>query len=164
MNAPNEASAVGVFDDLDSAENTINELRQAGFQADEIGIIGHVNQDPTVPTPPAMNAPEGNAITGFVKGSVLGTIVGTLVIVVIPGLGAIAGAGHWFEIIGGAALGAVAGGVLIAFSSFVFARGKTRFLAAELEKGRFVVTVKNPGRKEEAASVLRRRGIHAATS
>src|SRR5687767_7746418 len=99
-----EPSAVGVFDDLEKAERTLDELRHAGFPSDELGIIGHVGSDQTVPTPPQMHPPEENAITGFLRGGMGGCIVGTLVIVIVPGLGDVSGTGRWFEIIGGAIL------------------------------------------------------------
>jgi hypothetical protein len=161
MNPPNEPSAVGVFDNLEKAERTIDELRRVGFSADEIGIIGHVGEEQSVPKPLQMQAPEDNAINGLIEGSILGAIIGTFVILVIPGLGEVSGLGRWFEFIGGAALGAVAGGVLIAFGSLVFSRPRTRFFVSELEKGHFIVTVKNPQRKSEAVEVLRRQGASA---
>src|SRR6266568_1137420 len=98
MTTTNEPSAVGVFNDLDKAERTIDELRRAGFQSDEIGIIGHVGQDQTVPTPPETHVPEENAVTGFVRGAGIGAIVGAFVILVIPGLADVAGLGRWFDI------------------------------------------------------------------
>jgi hypothetical protein len=159
MTDQNNPSAVGVFDNLDKAERTIDELRRAGFQSDEIGIIGHVGEDQPVPTPLTTHAPEDNAVHGFMRGAVIGAIVGGFVLFAIPGLAEIAGFGRWFDIVGGAVLGSVICGLLIAFSTFVFMQPKTRFLHAELEKGNFVVTVKNPARKEEAVSVLRRQGL-----
>lgn len=159
-----DPSAFGIYDDLEKAERTIDELRRAGFQADEIGIIGHVGPEQkvtTVPTPKDTHEPEQNAVDGFVRGAVIGAIVGAFVALVIPGLAAIAGEGRWFEIVGGAILGAVAWGVIAAFSSFVFMRPKTRVFASELEKGRIIVTVSNAARKEEAVSLLRRQGIQA---
>jgi hypothetical protein len=68
----------------------------------------------------------------------------------------VAGLGRWFDVVGGAALGACVCGVLLAFGSFLFWRPKTRFYAGELEKGNFIVIVKNPVRKNEATAVLRR--------
>jgi hypothetical protein len=144
------------------AERTIEELRRAGFPEDEIGIIGHVGPEETVPTPREMHHPEENALTGFLRGGIMGGAIGALVIVAIPGMSEVTGLGRWFEILGGAVLGAVAGGVLIAFASFLFARATTRYFAEELEKGRFIVTVKNPQRKEEALSVLRRQESRTA--
>lgn len=162
MATTNEPAAVGVYDNLEKAERTIDELRRAGFPSDEIGIIGHVGPEETVSTPRELQQPEENVIRGFVQGSILGAVTGLMVILVIPGLGEVSGFGRWFEFVGGAALGAVCGGVLIAFASFVFSRTLARFFAGELEKGNFIVTVKNPNRREEAMIVLRRLGDGAA--
>ena len=156
MSTTTEPAAVGVFDDLANAQRSIDDLRRAGFTEDEIGIIGNVGEEKGVPTPREMRQPEGNAVLGFVQGSLLGAIIGVLVIAVIPGLGEVSQFGRWFEVVGGAALGAILGGVLLAVSSFLFSRQLSRFFAGELERGRFIVTVKNAGRKEEAVSVLQR--------
>jgi hypothetical protein len=162
MNHANEEpSAVGVFDDLEKAERTIDELRRAGFASDEIGIIGHVGTDRMVPTPPSMHVPEENVVTGFMRGGLGGCLVGTLVILVVPRLGEVTETGRWFEIIGGALLGAVVGGVFMAFAGLYFSRPGRRFMATQLEQGNFIVTVKNPQRKDEAVAVLRRQGLFA---
>jgi len=152
MNA-NDPSAIGVYDDLQKAEHAIDDLRQAGFAGDEIGIIGRVPEE-AVPT--KMHYQEDNAVTGLIRGAILGAAVGAFIMLVIPGIGEVAGLGRWFEVLGGAILGAVACGVAIAFGSFFFVTSRSRLEAAELAKGNFIVTVKNPQRKEEAASVLRR--------
>jgi hypothetical protein len=157
MITTNDPSAVGVFEDLEIAKRSIDDLRQAGFSDEEIGIIGNVGEETVVPTPREMRQPEGNAILGFVQGSVVGAVIGLLVIAAIPGLAQVSEFGRWFELVGGAALGAVVGGVLLALSSFLFSRQLSRFFAGELERGRYIVTVKNPQRKEEAVSVLRQK-------
>src|ERR1043166_3625590 len=70
MNNPssNEPSAVGVCDNLEKPEHVIEELRRAGFQSEEIGIIGHVGPDEKVSPPREMHTPEENAISGFLRG------------------------------------------------------------------------------------------------
>jgi len=155
MPITDEMATIGTFNDLSSAEQTINELRRAGFQADEISIIDHTTENPTQ-VPPETQAPEDNAINGFIRGAITGAISGIFVVLAIPGLAEVAGVGRWFEILGGAALGAVTSGVLVALSTFVFMRPRTRLIAQGAENGRFLVTLKNPGRKEEAVSILRR--------
>ncbi len=40
--ATKDTLSVGVFDDLETAQRSINDLRRAGFGQEEIGIIGHV--------------------------------------------------------------------------------------------------------------------------
>jgi hypothetical protein len=156
-----ESSTVAVFDDLAQAEQALDELRRAGFSSEEIGIIGHMGDQQTVPTPAELKAPEANATFAMAKGGIWGAIVGTAVIAAIPGLARVSDLGLWFEIVGGALLGAVVGGVLFAVGSLGFLRPKAQFYRRQLEKGRFVVTVKNPQRNQEAISVLRRQSVHA---
>jgi hypothetical protein len=159
MDNTGKPSAVGVFNDLDKAERTIEELRRAGFESDEIGIIGHVGENQPLSAPPDVHPPEDNAITGIIRGGIIGAIVGLVVILMIPGLGEVTRLGYWFEILGGIIVGAVVCGVLVALSSLIFMRPETRVFSAELEKGNFIVAVKNPARKDEAVSVLRRQGL-----
>src|SRR5262245_24205655 len=106
MMASQNTQSVGVFDTLDAAERSIDELRRHGFRQDEIGIIGHVDEKHPVSAPLAMKAPEHNVIHGVRSGGLVGAVIGALVILVIPGLAAVAQAGWWFEILGGAILGA----------------------------------------------------------
>jgi len=150
-------SALGVFTDLDQAEHSVTELRRAGFAASEIGIIGHVGNR-LIPVPLAMRAPEDNAAEGLTYGGILGAIIGTIVMLVIPGLGDLSGAGKWFEFVGGAVLGAAVGGVLLAFGSFGFSRPRSRLIAHELDSGNVIVTVRSSHRADEAMSLLRRGG------
>lgn len=157
MTTLQDPSAVGIYNDLETAERRIDELRRAGFSEEEVGIIGHVGSEETVPTPLEMHEPEENAITGLIRGAIIGAITGAFVILVIPGLGEVAGLGRWFDVLGGGILGAIVCGLLVAFASFVFMRPKSRLFAAALERGLFIVTVKNPARKQEAISVLRQR-------
>src|SRR6266480_3749576 len=98
MNTVEDPSAIGVYNDLDKAEHAIDELRLAGFKSDEIGIIGHVASADKVPTPPEMHAPEENAITGLIRGGLIGAVVGAFVILVIPGIGKVAGLDDWFDL------------------------------------------------------------------
>lgn len=159
----NEPLAVGVFDDLDKAEQTMDALRRAGFPSEEIGIIGNMDHQKqgAVPTPAHVKAPESNAVNGMVGGAVMGAIIGLVVIAVIPGIGWVSGGGRLFEIVGGVILGAAVGGPLFAFGSMLFTRAKARRYGRELEQGRFIVTVRDPRRQEEAMSLLRRQAVHA---
>jgi hypothetical protein len=148
--------AVGVYKDLDSAEHTIETLRRSGFRAEEIGIAGHIDAKQPGTTPTALTTPEEYATQGMVAGGVLGAVVAVVVLLAIPGLAVLSGLGFGFELLAGAALGAAAGGVLVAFGTQVFPKTRARFLRRELDKGRYIVTVSNPQRRDEAASLLQR--------
>jgi hypothetical protein len=148
-------SAMGVFNNLDKAEKTVDQLRRAGFPSAQIGIIGHVEGQP-IPTPLGMRTPEDNATNSVLRGGILGALIGVIVSAVIPGLGELSGLGTWFEILGGAVLGGSVGGVILAFGSLLFSRPNSRLVARELESGHVIVTVTSPDRNDEAVSVLRR--------
>jgi len=164
MTATQQPVSVGVFDNLDQAERTIDHLRQHGFAADEIGIVGHVGEEQSVSAPMTMKAPERNAMHGAWTGGLFGGIIGLLVMMVIPGLGAAAQAGWWFETLGGVVFGAAAGGALFAFGSLWFVRDRSRLYKTELEQGRFIVTVNNPDRQHEALAVLGHEAVHSETA
>lgn len=160
-----DVQTVGVFASYREAEQTIGELRRHGFQDDEIGIIGNVGEErDEIPTPLGMKAPEWNAIRGVSAGGAYGAIIGVVVALVVPGLGEVSGLGRAMELAFGAALGAVMGGVLLAFGSLAFSRLAGNFYETELQKGRFIVTVKDPQRHGEALAVLRRRAVQAVTN
>jgi hypothetical protein len=156
-----EPLTVGVFENLDQAQRTIDELQRRGFNSEEIGIIGHVGDETPVSTPPQMRPAEHNATRGVWSGALFGALVGAVVIVVIPGVAWVTQTGRWLEILCGIVLGAGVGGVLFAFRSFTYSLGRGNVYESELKKGRFVVTVKNPHRLQEALSVLGRRAIQA---
>jgi len=162
--ATHEPLSVGVFDDLEKAQRTLDELRRHGFQSNEIGIIGHVGEEQQpVSTPTDMKAPERNVMRGACAGAIFGALIGILTLLIIPGLGEVSGQGRWFEIVGGAILGAAVGAVFLALGGLFFSQPEGRFYERELEKGRFLVTVKNPDRHQEALIVLRREAVPVAS-
>jgi len=149
--------SVGSFDDLQNAQRAIQELRSHGFREDEIGIIGHVGEEGKgIPTPLGMKSPEWNATRGVAAGGLCGAVVGLMVAVITPLVATAAELGQWFQISFGAVLGAAVGGALFAFGGLLASRLQGRFYESELEKGRFLVTVKNAERKNEALTLLGR--------
>lgn len=155
-----EPLTVGVFENLDQAQRTIAELQSRGFHSEEIGIIGHIGDDSPVPLPPQMQAAEHNATRSVWSGALFGALIGAIVIGVIPGIAWVTNTGRWLEILCGIVLGAGVGGVLFAFRSLTYSLAHGNTYEADLKKGRFVVTVKNPHRLQEALSVLGRRAVH----
>jgi uncharacterized integral membrane protein len=153
---------IGVFDDLEKAQQTIDELRQRGFPPDEIGIIGHIDDEGLpIPWPHGLRAAEQNVVRAVSMGGLFGAIIGALVALVIPGLAEVTQTGRWFELLGGAALGAAIGGCLLAFCALGFSWPHARLYKRDLEQGRFIVMVKNGERSEESLKVLRRQAVHS---
>ncbi len=144
------------------AEQAIGELRRAGFDSDEIGIIGHVGDKDGV-RPAEMRKPEWNVTDAMFRGGVLGGVTGIVVILAIPALSRIANLGFVFDVLGAGILGAGIAGMLMAVASLRYFTPKSRFYDAELQEGRFIITVKNPSRKEDAVSILNRPGVNVTT-
>lgn len=161
MATTSERATVGVYDDLEKAERTVDELRRAGFSQEEIGIIGNVaNDSPLLPAMPARESPEFNVTHGVLTGGIIGAVIGGLVMLVIPGLGEVSGMGYSFEVLGGLVLGAAAGGVMFAYGALFMFKSRSRYFNQQLERGRYLVTVKSPQRQQEAMNLLSRQGVH----
>ena len=159
MTHQHNESTVGVFTQLREAERSVEDLKRAGFAQDEIGIVGNVSpDDAALPMAASAQAPEYNVTEGVLAGGLAGAIVGFVVLLAIPGLGEVSGFGRWFEWVGGLLVGGAVGGFLFAFVGLFLSRRRAYYLRQQLDKGRYIVTVRSPDRKQEAANVLRRRG------
>jgi hypothetical protein len=88
-------------------------------------------------------------------GGVMGAVIAAIVLVAMRYVSVASGLGFWFELIGGAALGAAVGGVFLALASSPLSWDKARWYQKDLEKGRFIVTVNNPQRRHEAEALLK---------
>ena len=106
---------VGVFKTEHEASQAIQELKQHGFQADDISVIARNKQDlNAIHDETGTKAPEGMA-SGATTGGLLGGLTGLLAgigALAIPGIGPIIAAGPIAAALAGAAVGAGAGGLV----------------------------------------------------
>jgi len=165
MNAQQRTTVVGVFEDLRHADQAVNELRNAGFREDQIGVAGR-HAEGTTET--AATSAEGShagtgALTGAVAGAGLGGLVGLGIMAgVIPAIGPVIAGGTLAAILANAAGGAAIGGVLGALTGAGVPEEEARYYQGEFEAGRTIVTVKADGRYDDALAVLRRHGAYDA--
>lgn len=144
-------TVVGIFDDLQSATDAVEELRQRGFPDEQIGLAGRT---PEAETPGAAAHESSGAGIGVLTGASLGGMLAgsaaapmlTPVLILTPVL-----------------TGAVIGGLIGFFIGLGVPEEEARSYQGELEEGRTVVTVAAPGRYDEALAVLRRHGAAEAT-
>jgi hypothetical protein len=148
--------AVGVFRDAAQARQAIDELRRAGYSEDEIGFL--TRADTTEPE----NATEARVATDAVEGGVIGVTVGAVAALLIPGFGPAIAGGVLLATLGGAALGAAAGGLIGALTSMGVEKEEAQFYRRELEAGRTIVTVKAANGYDDAMAILRRNGAYDA--
>ena len=149
--------AVGVFADPRQAEQAFHELRQAGFRDDELGFIV---RDRTALSGEeakehAVTEEETTPATGAVVGGVLGGVAGAAAALLIPGLGP-AIAGGILTTVGGAALGAATGGLIVMLTHMGVPEEEAKSYDQAFQAGRIIVIVQADERPWEAFEILKR--------
>lgn len=146
--------AVGVFQEPAQAHRAIEELRQAGYSDDEIGFLARASaMEPDQVTAASIT---NNAIEGGLVGGLLGAVVALL----IPGFGLAIAGGVLAASLGGAALGATAGGLLGVLLNVGIPEEEARQYQQALEAGHTVITVKAESGYADALRILRRNGAY----
>jgi hypothetical protein len=155
MQQPFRSIAVGVFDTAADAERSVQDLRRAGFAADEIGIV---EPDADVEHAHVTDAAsDGQGIRSGVRelstaGAVIGGLLGAATALVIPGIGAVVAGGILATTLGAAL------GVAAVLAGFGLSDRQASFYERQLEAGRTIVTVEVTGRYEEATQIFRAHG------
>ena len=154
-------TAVGVFDKVRLAQQAVEELRDAGFKEEHIGLVARhveVTQIPPEPTNQEAKVSEG-ALGGIVTGAGLGGLWAIGVeIELLPALGELVLGGFFSGLVAGAMAGATGGGVLGALVAAGLSRHEAERYQEELHAGRVIVTVHTDDRYDEALSILRSNG------
>jgi len=160
------SAIVGVFDDRGKAQRAVEELRQAGFDDDQIGFAAR-GEDGTTHSGFGTGAETeagSHAGTGAVAGGVLGGLLGAAAALLLPGIGPVVAGGILAATLGGAAVGAAAGGLIGALTGMGVPEDEARYYEQEVQSGRTIVTVKADGRYQEAMDILQRNGAYNAGS
>jgi hypothetical protein len=160
----NHATAVGVFHDREAARSAVNELRRLGFPEDHIGMI---SRDPVELDVTGENATstvdaskwEKGAATGVAAGAGVGALWALGIAAgVLPAIGPVIAGGLLASVLVSAAGGAAIAGVVGALIGLGIPEEEARYYEGELSSGRTLVTVRAPGRLEEAEEILRGHG------
>ncbi|HUS14326.1 MAG TPA: hypothetical protein VM536_04820 [Chloroflexia bacterium] len=149
-----EEIAVGVFPDRASAEAALALLEAHGFQPADVSIVmpdaGDPNQDMD-------GAAKGAVTNAAAMGGVLGGVGGLLLglgLLTIPVVGPVLAAGPLMAALGGAALGAGAGGLVGALTNAGLHPHHAARLEQAVRDGSVLVTVAATPRHEEARDLL----------
>lgn len=145
---------VGVFADRMSAEQAITDLKQAGFDTSQMGLLMQNREEAKQAASDAGIKTTGGAVTGGVLGSALGAILAATGTFVIPGIGPFISAGILATAITGGALGAIAGGLI----GLGIPREEADYYETQVREGRVLVTVDPQGHDMEAREIMLRNG------
>ena len=159
-------TVVSVFHDRDDAQDAINALRDAGFNADDVSILARDRDVAGRLADDTGTEAAAGAATGALAGGLLGGVAGWLVgigALAIPGVGPIIAAGPIAAALGGAALGAASGGIIGALTGAGVPEDEARYYDEEFRRGGIVVTVQARGRYDEARRIMHEYGGMDAT-
>jgi hypothetical protein len=159
MEAPFRSLVIGVFNTAAEAEHCVEDLRRAGFAADEIGII-EPDAEATTRSPAEETTAESGRFSGVRRlgaaGAIIGGLLGVVTALVIPGIGPVIAGGVFSTALGGAALG-----FTVVLAGFGMTERQATFYERQLEQGKTVVTVNVAGRYQETTEIFRAAGAHS---
>ena len=148
---------------LPAAEEVIDTIRgtsDAHHEAKEGAVSNEAKVEAKEDKEALAHETRVNEGVGVVSGGVLGGVLGAASALSIPGIGPVIAGGILIAALGGAAIGAVSGGFLSAFTNIGVPEKRVYHYRREFEAGHIIVTVKPNGREQEVVDLLRRNGAH----
>jgi uncharacterized membrane protein len=163
MTTLERTTAIGVFADRVTADAALDELRKAGFAADQLGFVVR-NRDVTERTAVPAGVSELKLMpstgAGAMGGGLIGGIAGAAVSLLIPGFGPALAGGMLLATLGGVTMGAVAGGFIGSLIHIGIPEEEAHRYQDLLTDGHSIVTVRAPERYEEALKILAQHGAY----
>jgi hypothetical protein len=162
MDSLSTNTVVGVFDTPQAAQRGVLELKMAGFNEEQIGVlsrndegrvVGKVEQDNTSST--------AGAATGAAAGAGLGALWGLGILAgVLPGIGPAIVGGTLGVLLSSAAAGAAAAGIAGALAGLGVPQEEATFYENEFRTGRTLVTISAGAKAPLAHEIIERHGGH----
>lgn len=155
-----QKAVIGVFDSRSDAETAVSQLRNKGFNTEEINIIAKDDNKKHNRSKTYDDDITDGALTGGTIGGIGGLLLGAGVVasvgaMAIPGIGPIIASGPIAAAIGGAVAGGVAGGLI---DWGIPAEASHRYEQSVAEGGILAVIRTDSNKVEAAAQVLRQNG------
>lgn len=163
---------LGLFDSRQSAEAAIENLKDAGYDPEEISVIMRDVKEGEVLAEDTGTKVAGGAVSGATTGGVIGGIAGLLVgvgAIAVPGIGglliggpiaaALGLTGAAASTVSGAVTGALAGGLLGALVSLGLPEDTARIYEERIREGAILVAVPtDEGEETEARGLMEEQG------
>jgi hypothetical protein len=171
-------TVVGLFPNRSDAEESIRELKEAGFSNEQIGVAtqdrverGEDRASPSegeeelgkAAEDTATGMAEGAAV-GALTGGVVGGLVGLIGSLLIPGLGPVIVGGVLASTLMGMGIGAATGGLIGALVGMGVPEEDAKYFDAGIRQGGTLVTVDAGAGTPEALAILQRHGADLGPS
>jgi hypothetical protein len=172
-------TVVGLFRNRSDAEDTIRELKRAGFTNEQIGVATREGQDSRRedrPTPVEDEQERGRVVedtaegmaegatVGALTGGVVGGLVGLIGSLLVPGLGPVVVGGVLASTLMGMGIGAATGGLIGALVGMGVPEAQAKYFDARFREGGTLVTVNAGDGTPEALAILQRYGADLGPS
>jgi len=153
-------TVIGVFETRARADQAVAQLKKAGFDDSDIGMVYRNAEGKTVKTGAADDTyAEEGALTGAVAGAAGGALVGAGVAAgVIPVIGPVLAIGTLGTILLNAAGGAAIVGLAGALVGWGIPEDDATFYENEVKGGRYLVLVDTKDRQDKARQILQDHG------
>jgi RNA recognition motif. (a.k.a. RRM, RBD, or RNP domain) len=153
--------AVTAFGDRFEAERAADELHQAGFSREDVGLVlrgADVGRGGMITDEPIAGDKRG-AIKGVAIGGVIGSLFGATACLCVPDVGPVFAGGLIASTLGFGASGLAVGGILGAMAGLIRSEAEAHFYAEEFDGGQALVAVRAGIRDAERANeILTRHG------
>lgn len=159
ITGPSDASSM-LATALPATEEVIDRITYSGI---------HSKQQSPAPNGQAMpsersqqqESDQAQERTSVVTGGVIGGVVGTTAAaLLLPEIGPVVAGGLLATLLGGAALGGMAGGFLGTFANMGVPKRKIKYYKQEMKASKTLVTVHTADRQGEAMEILSHYGVH----
>ena len=151
---------IGVFDDYNDAAKAVEGLREAGFEAKNISLLGK-DTDELRPLASELRMTEpDNVVTGFTVAGALGGFLIGLGTLLVPGVGQLVIAGPLMAALSGAAAGSYIGFLTGALAHFDVPETEAKIYESHLTAGKVLIAVhaELPEERFKAEEVMDRFG------
>jgi hypothetical protein len=167
MTTSTRSTVVGVFADQRHAQKAAQELKDAGFREDQIGVVAQAKNTSTAGAHTEEHG--SHVVSGAVTGVAAGAGIGALwclgiVTLGIPAIGPVIAGGVFAAILASAAGGAAIAGIVGALIGLGIPEEDAKYYEGEFKSGRTLVTVKADNRYDEAWKILHRCGAYNKTT
>lgn len=157
-------TVVGVFDNMQSAREAVEEIHRLGLPTGKISLLANRDAAGARNTGRLTDADIGaDVVADAGIGAALGSIGGLLLgfaAFAIPGIGPVVAAGPLFTTLGGAGLGAVAGGIIGALNEAGVPREEARSYQDDVRAGCILLVVQtDEAAAERVREILDRNGL-----
>ncbi|WP_426449507.1 YsnF/AvaK domain-containing protein [Paenibacillus sp. S-38] len=145
---------VGVFNTEEEAIRVIDQLKDQGYSADDISVVGKNRGGLDLIEDETGSKAEEGVATGAAAGGMLGGVTGLLAgigALAIPGVGPIIAAGPIAAALTGAAVGAGAGGIVGGLIGLGIPEDEARDYDAYVQEGKILVLVESDAVRDEHA-------------